>query len=371
MPADKKTHAPVSHPFTAPYGWIRRGRPHVAVRGPRDVAETEIRFALYRGKSRAGVISLMWPTDFAFNDPETPDEGVSVLDAFSSFKPISAIQPELGGEVVPTGRFWGLVRMYATSQKDFIRIFFRRRTRTQDRETQLFAARQILDHYDKDQSHRCVAAVVQGYRAIDLGDLEAQKVAARQLAAELKAAPELPLTGNPRTDREHLTVSMGFTLWQLYLAAGNYKAFLAQLDDTVAFLKSVDLPFPGIILNGCSTLFARAFVHLIQGQPDEAQALARFNAEFYCKHLPRLPKKAIWFKENLHSLQCVAMGLEMNERIRADLKPFSATTVIATANRVNHEPAREVLAANFSRFCRGLRKMRKAPESETQPDVVD
>ncbi|RZJ97548.1 MAG: hypothetical protein EON88_02695 [Brevundimonas sp.] len=382
MPADKAKPAPaaVSHPFTAPFGWIRRGRPQVAIQGPRDVAETEIRFVLFRGKAKAGVISLMWPTDFAFRNDKQPDEGVSTLDAFSSFKPISAIQPELGGEPVPTGRGWVLTRMYAASQKEFVRHFFRRRNRTQDRETQLFASNQILEHYTKNLSHRAVAAVIQGYRSMDLGDLNAQKAAARHLAAEIKTAPKMELTGDPRTDREHLTVSMSFTLWQLYLTAGNARGFMETLDQTVAYLKSVDMPFPGIILNGCSTIFVRAYLHFLAGEMAEARELVDFNAAFYCKHLPRLPRKAIWFKENTHSLDCVALGLQMMERLHDGLKPLGPTTVIQAANRVNYPPAVAVLETQFNRVCRGVRKSRRAapdagsdsgPAATPEPAAVD
>jgi len=223
----------------------------------------------------------------------------------------------------------------------------------------------VLEHYNKNPSHRAVAAVIQGYRAVDLKDLEAQKIAARHLAGEIKAASRMELTGDPRTDREHLTVSMSFTLWQLYLSAGNNRAFMDTLDETVAYLKSVDMPFPGIILNGCSTIFVRAYLHLVQGNTEAAVELAEFNAEFYCKHLPRLPRKAIWFKENTHSLDCVALGLQMKERLRDGLKPFSATTVIKAANRVNYPPAVAVLDERFGHVCRGLRKSRKAADVET------
>lgn len=345
--------------YSLPQGVCRGRQLTITLEGPATVEPTLVRFWFERGGARIGSIERVWPSDFEFSDEQVPQAGRIALDGYEEFVPFTNVVATLGDAPVVVGPNWQLSRLFATTEEEFSRNFFRRKNRTNDRETQLFAASQIRDHYHLSKSHRAVAAVIYAYRAMDLADAASCAAAIRWLLEELTTAHEIDENPHPRLDGSHLTVSMGFALWQLYLYTNQHLLFIGQLDRIIAYLQVKADPFPGVIMNGCMTVLLRTYLYALEGKTEKVSELATFNADLYLNNLPRLARHAIWFKEMVLPHNAVALSMDIDERAQASKKSVAADVVITAAHRLNQSEAAEVLSANFRRLCRALSRQRR------------
>mgnify|MGYP000244610795 CR=1 FL=1 len=79
-------------------------------------------------------------------------------------------------------------------------------------------------------AYRAASSVIMAYKAIEMEATALQREALAHVTAHLARIDECATTGHPRTDREHLLVSLLCAQWHLELSLGETEAFLATLD---------------------------------------------------------------------------------------------------------------------------------------------
>lgn len=337
---------------------IRDGLPVVALSGERR-PKVSVRFRFLRGKEETGVVDKTWPDDFRFKD-DGPVGRATLRDA-PGFEPYTEVRVQVNGKDQKSGSDWGLNKLYALSDDDFEGIFFRARDRPQDKETQHFATRQITEHYRLNASHRAVAAVVQAYRAIDLGRPEMTDAAVKVLNQELETAGDLPESWRARLDGVHLQASLRSVLWQLHLFRGDNDAVMAELDRLVAFLKAAHEPLPYISINGCPAILVRAHLMLSEGRSEEASELGFWNADFYLGCLNRLKRRRKLWQELIPPYRLVMTSMDLAQRVIDKEDQLAARAVITEAMRVeSNQPSAEVMVQNYEALNRRLRTRRRA-----------
>ena len=344
--------------LTAAKSVIREDRPVVALDGDR-AATHAVRFRFLRGKEEIGAVALSWPDDFRFKGDD--GRGRATLQAATQFEPYTEVRTEVDGQDVRHRPEWGLNRLYAISDDDFEAIFFRARDRTPDKETQHFAVRQITDFYRLNHSHRAVAAVIQGYRAIDLGTPALTEAAVAAVRRELETADDLPESWRARLDGVHLKASLRSVLWQLLLFRGEGDAVIAELDVMVAELKAAHEPLPYISINGCPAILVRAQLMLAEGRSEEASELGFWNADFYLSCLNRLKRRRKLWQELIPPYRLVMTSMDLAQRVVDKEEPLSPRTVLSEAMRVEaDQPSAETMLQNYEALMKRLRVRRRA-----------
>jgi|GEM_PF-4934938 hypothetical protein len=99
-----------------------------------------------------------------------------------------------------------------------------------DAPLQYFVARQISTGFGGLHAYRAASSVIMAYKAIEMEATALQREALAHVTAHLARIDECATTGHPRTDREHLLVSLLCAQWHLELSLGETEAFLATLD---------------------------------------------------------------------------------------------------------------------------------------------
>ena len=347
---------------------IRDGLPVVALSGDRG-GKTPVRFRFLRGQEEVGAVDKTWPDDFRFKDDGPM--GRATLREGPAFEPYSEVRVQVDGKDVKPGGGWGLNKLYALSDDDFEGIFFRARDRPQDKETQHFATRQLTDHYRLNASHRAVAAVIQAYRAIDLGRPEMTEAAVRVLKQELETAGDLPESWRARLDGVHLQASLRSVLWQLHLFRGENDAVVAELDALIAFLKAAHEPLPYISINGCPAILVRAHLMLAEGRSEEAAELGFWNADFYLSCLNRLKRRRKLWQELIPPYRLVMTSMDLAQRVLDKEDQLSARAVITEAMRVEaDQPSAEIMVQNYETLNRRLRARRRAKAEQAAAEAA-
>jgi hypothetical protein len=341
--------------LSAAKAFIREGKPVVVMQGDRATPAT-VRFRFMRGAEEAGAVELGWPRSFRHKG-DASGIGRATLQDTDAFQPYTEVKVEVDGQPVKPQADWGLTRLYALNDDDFEGIFFRARDRTPDKETQHFATRQITHFYTLNASHRAVAAVIQGYRAIDLGRPELTEAAIAAVRKELETAHELPESWRARLDGVHLTASLRSVLWQILLFRDEGAAMIRELDILVDYLKSAVDPLPYIAINGCPAILVRAHMLLAEGRRDEAAELGFWNADFYLGCLTRLKKRRKFWQELVPPYRLAMTSIDLAERIVDQVdEPLSDETVIVEAMRVeSDQPSARVMVRNYEALVATLR----------------
>lgn len=343
--------------FSLGSGVMRSGAALITLKGSLDDQDVPITFNLLRGKKVAAAVVLHWPRDFQFEKEQQDGEGlangVASLSALEAYGPVTAIDVRVADESLPQDKRWQLRQLYPTSERQFVKFFFRSKNRIKDRETVLFSTIQTLRYYHLDPSHRCVAAVIYAYRALDLCDAAHCQDAARHLEDCLKHSDLLQKTDHPRTDRSHLIVSVRCALWQLYLYLGLLDDFETHVKALSDFVQTEDDLLPGIILNGCISMFLQLYIEVVRGNTLSAVEMAEFNAEFYTSNLGRMKPSAVTFRETLQSHTAVMLGFETVDLVRAGKSPMKPEQAISVSHRLLTSPAVPGLLRNFSAYCSG------------------
>lgn len=334
-------------------GAIRKGEPFVRLIEAGELTPRRVTFRFNRAGQTVGELSRRWPQDFE-------DGGVRLAGA-QAFEPYASVDAYVEGERLPRPVQWELKNLYAEDEEAFEAIFFRARDRPADPETQFFAATQICDHYQVNESHRCVAAVIQGYRAIDLLEKKFTSKAVASLRAQLLQASALPVSWRPRLDGVHLAASMYAVLWQLHLLVGEGDAATAQLDEMIAYVRGVEAPLATIVINACPAMLVRAHLLLAEGRKEEAIELCYFNADFYVSCLQRLKRLRKLFKEMMAPHTTVMLALDLAERAKRGDKGLDDSQIMNSGLRVDRaSPGFKLVLENYGRHRRRLRRRRDA-----------
>ena len=121
------------------------------------------------------------------------------------------------------------------TDEGFERLFIRGVQRYGNPTTQYHVSRQISRFFTGARAYRAAACVVMAYKAVELNHPALQHEALAEIDANLAGMDECPITRHPRTNREHLVVSLLCAKWHLELSLGQTDALMATL------AKSLDL----------------------------------------------------------------------------------------------------------------------------------
>ena len=307
----------------------------------------------FNGAQDLPSITLRWPEDFAPCDGQAREAVIP-----TPTEPFSDLRISCDGADLPTGDQWWLKGLFAFSEAQFEKHLYRHRNRIKDPETLIFSTRQLLDHYTLNPAHRCVTAVVYGYRAADSCDPAFMRDARDRLLVELAATDTLSVTGEARSDRDHLHLSMTMILWHLELGLGLFDEMLATLDRAVAYAWKLPAPMAAIAYNMCRMAFLRAWLHAKAGHHEAANALFMENFHFYTKCMERAEPSAIRFTEMLDAHQAVALSLQTREKMLAGKKTMDTLTALQHINRVRSAAGVALLTSQFQKLARRNQKPR-------------
>lgn len=151
-------------------------------------------------------------------------------------------------------------QLFFRTKREFERGFFIRRRRAKDEATLLFCAEQLIDHYRLSAAHRAVAAVVYGYRAIDLADRWRGSRALSAVDDAFEAAGALESTRHPRTDRDHLLQSLQMARWQLQVFLLDELGLMRTLVAAVLRTTKLEQPLAINTYNGCRMYMVCGFL---------------------------------------------------------------------------------------------------------------
>lgn len=334
-------------------GAIRKEEPFIRLTETGDSVPQSVTFRFHRAGETVGELTRLWPQEF--------EDGEIQLAGAQAFEPYASVDVYVGGKRLPRPEQWELRKLYAVDEEAFEGIFFRARDRPADPETQFFAAAQICDHYQVNESHRCVAAVIQGYRAIDLCEKKFTNRAIASLKAQLSRVHALPVSWRPRLDGVHLAASMHAVLWQLQLLVGDGDAATGQLDEMIAYVRGVHAPLATIVINACPAMLVRAHLLLAEGRKEEAIELCYFNADFYVSCLQRLKRLRKLFKEMMAPHTTVMLALDLAERAKRGDKGLDDSQIMSSGLRVDRaSPGYGLVLENYGKHRRRLRRRRDA-----------
>ncbi|WP_159997288.1 hypothetical protein [Roseomonas sp. 18066] len=209
-----------------------------------------------------------------------------------------------------------LKNLYAETAEEFASHFYRNRHRVKDKETLAFAAEQILRHYTLDPAHRAVCLVIFCYRAIDFASRPMAERALRYAETIEAELPKLPVDGNVRSDRHHLTMSVNLALWHLHLFMEDGTALLRRLQSGYKYMTSVEEPWAVMAFNSCRTCLLLGYFLERMGDPGKARGLFRKNLDFYKKAMQRAERFSTHFLEMVQAHHAVYLSLLSVEKIR-------------------------------------------------------
>ncbi|APE43433.1 hypothetical protein BOO69_08385 [Sulfitobacter alexandrii] len=120
--------------------------------------------------------------------------------------------------------------IFPTDNKAYEAVFLRKIHRYGDEALQYFVARQLSESFTGMRAYRVGAAVVMTYKSIELNDTDLQKEALDHVKMQLSHVGECEITNHPRTNREHLEVSLLCAQWHLELSLRRYDEFFSTLE---------------------------------------------------------------------------------------------------------------------------------------------
>lgn len=351
--------------FLVTSGRVRGGDVQVEISGPiGELPSLILRFETEKGRFDLPVNLAAPPAALRVAIENDADGKASKLSLAlpaaqlaQPFTKLSVLVPEVGKYrklPVEPGSFF-LKSLYAESAEEFASHFYRNRHRVKDKETLAFAAEQILRHYRLDPAHRAVCLVIFCYRAIDFAS---RPMAERALgyAAEIEAElPKLPVDGNVRSDRHHLTMSVNLALWHLHIFMEDGAALLGRLRAGYQYMVSVEQPWAVMAFNSCRTCLLLGYFVERMGDPAKARGLFRRNLEFYKKAMQTAERFSTHFLEMAQAHHAVYLSLLSVEKIRDREGQIDLDTLFDAISRTKEGEAGASMKQKLGRLLEAAR----------------
>ncbi|NVP54859.1 hypothetical protein [Mycoplana rhizolycopersici] len=338
-------------------GCVRAGGAWIQIEGEVNARLVTFQF---RGESDSAVtLERVWPDDFDVVSEGGTQMSSIVLANIEGFRPFCALEVWVGGERVPEGPHYHLKNMFAYTETDFEARYFRLKNRVKDAETLAFSMRQILEFYQGREDHKCVAAVIYGYKALDTLRVDCMNDAKDKLYRQYKLASQLPLTDNPRTDGDHLRISLAMVLWHLELCLGRRKECFEILDDVLEFCEKLSNPMPGSAYNLCRMALFRAYTHFRSGEIEDCIRVNEINFNFYVRSYGRAEMHAVRFTEMIDAHHAVALSLQMREKLLSSKRNIDSDTVFSSVNRVTSDQGMEKIRTQYKAVLRTCDKLKR------------
>lgn len=132
-----------------------------------------------------------------------------------------------------------LYSIFPISDQQYSKMFIRKIQRWGGVATEFFIADQIVKYFSGSAANRCSAAVVMGYKAVEIGSRTALLAAKKALDDSLVIVKGCKVDWHPRRNIEHLEMSILTSLWHVELALGDNAGLMKSL--SAIYLKSFSL----------------------------------------------------------------------------------------------------------------------------------
>ena len=246
---------------------------------------------------------------------------------------------DAGSPADPDGTNWVGVagNLFPKNDAEYMRIFARKLKRVGSAYADYFVADQIERFFTGSAHFRCCAAVVKGYKAVEIGDAQCLDSAMSGLRKALVDVQACELHWHPRQNREHLEASLLCCLWHVQLASMDAEGVhdtLARLEALASGLSNYFTPSFPITLS----LLASASLGWLRSDQQRVDAMADLAVQVYKRGVADAdPGKLTLFAELKVSHRAALQSLTLRALTEMDPEAFRA--IFQHALRVSGPPA--------------------------------
>ncbi len=307
-----------------------------------------------------------YPDDFTITAPwagDAPENWqialVLPMEDFPRNTPLRRVDVTAKEANLTFSKFWDLDKLFPVNKQEFEKFLFLNIYRPKSDHTKLFLTGQVLEYYRLDLSHRCVAAVIYGYRAIEFDDECAQARAVTFAEDLLIQTPTLEESEHPRRGRSLLRSSLFTILRHLYLASNDRSKFndtLTRYVDEV--LADKDIPSIACV-NFLPAALMQGYLMLAQGRTDAGRDLLMSSYRYYREKFTTLPDNPVHFFEFSKPFLAASICLAFVDRIDTGNWPgipkeySTARHTFEISNRVAAPQAVAKMRENFLDMIKG------------------
>lgn len=238
-----------------------------------------------------------------------------------------------------------LADIFPRDNKAYEALFLRKMHRFGDAALQYFVARQLSESFAGLRAYRAGAAVIMTYKAIEIGDPALQDEALQHVQMQMSHLDECEITNHPRTNREHLQVSLFCAQWHLELSLGRYRDFLATLERCRSIISEITNFFTPAY-NLSMTLLIYCAVLARRGDIEQAVAVSDQGMHIFKSAVASATNQLTFFEElriahrNVHLMLCTT---KPDKQTEVEFKKW-----IQCSLRVVGEPAERLKKAALS-----------------------
>ncbi|MFB2553773.1 hypothetical protein [Ensifer soli] len=166
-----------------------------------------------------------------------------------------------------------LKMIFPQNDSEFEMVFLRQINRYGSSQNKFFVSKQICLNFKGNLGFRASAAIVMGYKAVEIGDINLQQEALNQVDYYISRMPECEFHQHPRMSGEQNLVSLLCVRFHLALSLMNKDEFISSLYSVEQLKVGLKSYFtPAHTLSICFSILA--ILLKIQGKNDELQILA-------------------------------------------------------------------------------------------------
>lgn len=253
--------------------------------------------------------------------------------------------------------FLKLKDLYHANDKEFQGKFAYKRDRPNDPLLELFIGKQTFEYFTGAIGYRVAAAVVSGYKAIEIRDESYLENAEKMLLRALVILPSGALSGSPRNNREHLHVSVLTTLWHLYLVKGDVRNFVRTITSLRALLDQRGFQsYFNLAVNMGKSTRTLTLLYQMSGQVDEASRIVATARELFQMSVRDATSNLQHFRELRYFHNDVYESMRL-VREEVPLQGEKATRELRGSVRIQAEEHPEVFAVMWQTFQAAVREL--------------
>lgn len=217
-----------------------------------------------------------------------------------------------------------LAEIFPRDDKAYEAMFLRKIHRFGDEALQYFMARQLSQSFSGKRAYRVGAAVVMTYKALEINDPVLQDEALRHIKMQLLRVDECEITNHPRTNREHLEISLLCAKWHLELALRRHDEFFATLEHCRSRAASITNFFTPAY-NLSMTLLMLCALLARKGDVEQAAVVANEGTQIFKSAVASATQQLTLFQElrishrNVHLMLCAT---KPDKQTDADFKMY-------------------------------------------------
>ncbi len=217
-----------------------------------------------------------------------------------------------------------LAEIFPRDDKAYEAMFLRKIHRFGDEALQYFMARQLSQSFTGKRAYRVGAAVVMTYKALEINDPVLQEEALQHVKMQLLHVGDCEITNHPRTNREHLEISLLCAKWHLELALRRFDEFFATLEHCRSRAASITNFFTPAY-NLSMTLLMQCALLARKGDVEQAAVIANEGTQIFKSAVASATQQLTLFQElrishrNVHLMLCAT---KPDKQTDADFKIY-------------------------------------------------